>query len=85
MKQKGNFAKASTPIEPLSMDSLVRIMAVIAVNIMSNIPKQFQIKVIVLAFFCFSRMAFTTKILVIAVIISPEPAMTAKIFGKASW
>ena len=53
MKQKGNFAKASTPIVPLSMDSLVSKIAVMAVKAISNEPKVFQIRVTVLAFFCF--------------------------------
>ena len=85
MRLNGNLASVSTPITPVSIDILVRTFAKTAVMIMSINPKVFQTKIKFLAYdFCFF-MVFTTKMLVIAVITSPKPAMKANVLGRESY
>ena len=43
IKQNGNSASISTPITPVSIEILVRINAIVAVNKISMKPKVFQI------------------------------------------
>lgn len=85
IRLNGNLARVSTPITPVSIDILVKTLAKIAVVMMSISPKVFQTKIKFFVYiFCFF-MAFTTKMLVIAAITSPKPAMNANDFGNESY
>ena len=84
IKQNGKAANASTPCEPVSIDSLVKINAVAEVAIMSRKPKVFQNQVNFLAYGLSFLIAFATNILVIAVVRSPTPASNAILEGSAS-
>lgn len=77
IKQNGKAPKASTPIEPVSIESFVRIKAVAEVAIMSKNPKIFQNQVSFFAKGLPLLMDLATKILPIAVIKSPQPAKMA--------
>ena len=75
IKQNGKLPIPITPWEPVSMEILVVIIAVVKTERMSKIPKIFQAIVKDLAYRLLLFSAFTTKILNNAVAISPIPAM----------
>lgn len=79
------MASVSTPIIPLSIESLVNTIADTAVKRMSANPNVFHNQVILLKFGCPLLISFEMHRLVAAVTTSPIPAMKANHLGRESW
>ena len=82
MKQKGKVVNTSTPKAPVSMLILVRMMAVAEVIKISRKPKVFQKIASLRAYLCSLLMSLAIHTQLKAVIISPVPAIKAKVEGS---